>query len=302
MAMDGMMKKTTPAVSSDKISREDVKSVIVLFKRVFKVNGPVQDQAVFDEWCSRLCGYDRQVFLSAVRAYVESGKAEFDLEEICNAADAYIIRREQFKDVVIMLKNAYPNLIPSKEIFEFWLSNLIDIDYDCLYKAVRNYIHSNHFPPAISDIRLTATQLMEDGESLPAVEWQKLRNALGSAYAANAEEIYNGLNDVTKECIGGFSGFRELSLMDLTTLERVTRPTFLKEYESRERARIVRKSVVPVFRTPETEMVKYIETADRHLLEQKKPDAEECADSGKTPMPPHLKEELYRRLGYIKGN
>ena len=282
------------------LGRDKLFEVIRFLQCVFKTPGPVTDQAAFEAWYARTRAYDEEVFVSAVNAYVQSGKAVFDLDAVCAAVDAYAARREDFKKLVMVLGTAYPKMFADRYAFELWLSNLLDIDYRFLEMAVKNYIQSNHFPPTIADIRMTAARLMEKDEPVPALEWQRLKKALGSAYAENAEDVYNALNDVTKECIGGFGGFRELAMMDINSLEKITRPMFVKEFTLRNETRLRRKSVSAGCQLPSPGMERYIETADRHLpLEQKR---EEHPDSGKVHMPPHLREQLYRRLGWKDRN
>ena len=162
------------------------------------------------------------------------------------------ISREDFKVIAASLKAAYPkeDFMGSQHTFNLWYTALQDIDYPTLNKAALSYIMSNHFPPAISDIRQIVHDLESPADDIAAEEWARLMKALGHAGGPDAEEHWNRLPAITKEIIGGFSEFREWANSPTVDLLSVQRPMFIKRYEEKERILRRRGAVPDAFNPP----------------------------------------------------
>ena len=163
------------------------------------------------------------------------------------------ISREDFKLIVASLKAAYPkeDFISSQHTFNLWYTALQDLDYPTLQKAAMAYIMSNHFPPAISDIRQIAYDLDAPADDLAAEEWARLMKALGHAGSPEAADHWDRLPEVTREIVGGFSEFREWANTPTVNLMSVQRPMFIKRFEEVTRRRRLVGSVPESLRIPE---------------------------------------------------
>ena len=128
---------------------------------------------------------------------------------------------EDFRVIVRGLQAAYTrdNFIPNEYTFNLWYTALQDIPYPSLNRASTSYIMSNRFPPTIADIRQLAYDLTSQPDELPSAAW-------------------NQLPEITKKIVGGYATFRAWGNTELSALESVQRPMFVKrfeEYTQRER-------------------------------------------------------------------
>lgn len=147
---------------------------------------------------------------------------------------------EDFRVIVRGLQAAYPRdtFIPNEYTFNLWYTALQDIPYPSLNRASTSYIMSNRFPPTIADIRQLAYDLTSQPDELPSAAWNQLLRALRMSYAPNSEDVWNQLPDITKKIVGGYTTFRAWGNTELSALESVQRPLFVKrfeEYTQRER-------------------------------------------------------------------
>ena len=147
---------------------------------------------------------------------------------------------EDFRVIVRGLQAAYPRdtFIPNEYTFNLWYTALQDIPYPSLNRASTSYIMSNRFPPTIADIRQLAYDLTSQPDELPSAAWNQLLRALRMSYAPNSEDVWNQLPDITKKIVGGYATFRAWGNTELSALESVQRPMFVKrfeEYTQRER-------------------------------------------------------------------
>ena len=147
---------------------------------------------------------------------------------------------EDFRVIVRGLQAAYTrdNFIPNEYTFNLWYTALQDIPYPSLNRASTSYIMSNRFPPTIADIRQLAYDLTSQPDELPSAAWNQLLRALRMSYAPDSEDVWNQLPDITKKIVGGYATFRAWGNTELSALESVQRPMFVKrfeEYTQRER-------------------------------------------------------------------
>lgn len=163
------------------------------------------------------------------------------------------ITRDDFSIITKGLKAAYPkdDFISSEYTFNLWYTALQDIDYPTLNRAATAYIMSNHFPPAIADIRRIACDLVLPADEIAAEEWQRLMKALGQAGRPDAVEYWKALPEITREIVGGFSEFREWSFLPITDLMTVHRPMFIKRYEERMKRKRLTAPLPVQLRNPE---------------------------------------------------
>lgn len=196
---------------------------------------------------------------------------------------------EDFRTIMRGLIAAYPrdNFIPNEFTFNLWFSTLHDIDYPTLNRAAQAYIMSNKFPPTIAEIRQIAYDLDAPADGLAAEEWARLMKALGHAGSPEAADYWNRLPETTKEIVGGFSEYREWSLLPVADLMTVHRPMFIKRFEEKERMRRFRGAVPTALSPP----VKRLEEQVAYRLEEKiyKPGSGVSA-------PEEMIAELKRRL------
>ena len=163
------------------------------------------------------------------------------------------ISLDDFRTVIRGLSAAYTSndFIPNEYTFNLWYKALHDIDYVTLNKAAQAYMMTNKFPPTIADIRRIAFDLVLPADEIAAEEWQRLMKALGQAGRPDAVEYWKALPEITREIVGGFSEFREWSLLPITDLMTVHRPMFIKRYEERMKRKRLTAPLPVQLRNPE---------------------------------------------------
>lgn len=153
---------------------------------------------------------------------------------------------EDFRTIIRGLSAAYPkdNFIPDEYTFNLWYTTLQDIPYPTLHKASLNYIMTNRYAPSIYDLRAYAQDVNSAIDMLASQAWDKLFKALRYSYAPESEQVWNNLPEITKQCVGGYSTFRAWGNTELSALESVQRPMFVKRFEALQ-ARERKESAVP---------------------------------------------------------
>lgn len=160
---------------------------------------------------------------------------------------------DDFKTIMRGLIAAYPrdNFIPNEYTFNLWYKALSDFDYVTLNKAAQAYMMLNKFPPTIADIRRIACDMVLPADEIAAEEWNRLMKALGQAGSPDAVERWQKLPEVTREIVGGFSEFREWSMLPITDLMTVHRPMFIKRFEERTKQKRLTAPLPAQLRKPE---------------------------------------------------
>ena len=153
---------------------------------------------------------------------------------------------EDFRTIIRGLTSAYPkdSFIPDEYTFNLWYTTLQDIPYPTLHKASLNYIMTNRYAPSIYDLRAYAQDLDSAIDMLASQAWDQLLKALRNAYAPNSDRVWESLPDITKMCVGGYATFRAWGNTELSALESVQRPMFVKRFESYQ-ARERKEAAVP---------------------------------------------------------
>ena len=197
---------------------------------------------------------------------------------------------EDFRTLVRALQAAYTreSFIPNEYTFNLWYTTLQDIPYPSLNKACQNYIMTNKFPPTIADIRQLAYDLSAQPDELPSAAWNQLLRALREAYAPDSEEVWNQLPDITKKIVGGYATFRAWGNTELSALESVQRPMFVKRFEEYSQRERQAAAIPQALRKPEPALP---QPPARTAIEDKKNTGESIQ------APKEMLEHLYQKLG-----
>lgn len=197
---------------------------------------------------------------------------------------------EDFRTIVRGLQAAFPrdNFIPNEYTFNLWYTALQDIPYPSLNKASTSYIMSNRFPPTIADIRQLAYDLSAQPDELPSAAWNQLLRALREAYAPDSEEVWNQLPDITKKIVGGYATFRAWGNTELSALESVQRPMFVKRFEEYSQRERQAAAIPQALRKPEPALP---QPPARTAIEDKESTGE------RVQAPKEMLEQLYQKLG-----
>ena len=176
-----------------------------------------------------------------------------------------------FRTIMTALSTAYPrdNFVSNETAFNLWYSALHDLDYATLRKAAQSYIMLNKFPPTIADIRRIACDMVLPADEIAAEEWNRLMKALGQAGSPDAVERWQKLPEVTRELVGGFSEFREWSMLPITDLMTVHRPMFIKRFEERMKQKRLAAPLPVQLRKPERMLEEHLPPLIEDMQDQK---------------------------------
>ena len=197
---------------------------------------------------------------------------------------------EDFRTIVRGLQAAFPrdNFIPNEYTFNLWYTALQDIPYPSLNRASTSYIMSNRFPPTIADIRQLAYDLSAQPDELPSAAWNQLLRAFREAYAPDSEAVWEQLPDITKKIVGGYATFRAWGNTELSALESVQRPMFVKRFEEYSQRERQAAAIPQALRKPQPALP---EPPEKPAIEEKK-------STGESVQAPREKlEALYKKLG-----
>ena len=167
---------------------------------------------------------------------------------------------EDFRTIMRGLIAAYPrdNFIPNEFTFNLWFKALHDLDYYTLNRAAQAYMLTEKFPPTIADIRRLACDMILPADEIASEEWNRLMKELGQAGSPDAVERWKKLPEITREIVGGFSEFREWSMLPVTDLMTVHRPMFIKRFEERTKQKRLTAPLPAQLRKPERTLEEHL--------------------------------------------
>lgn len=112
-----------------------------------------------------------------------------------------------------------------------WLECLGDLDYRLVLQAVKKTIISSPYPPTIHEIRKNAIEISKPTTQKTAIEaWDEaLRMISNGLYMT--DEQFNQYSPEVKNFFGSVNQVRQLAMVDMDTINTVTKGQFLKQYD-----------------------------------------------------------------------
>lgn len=142
--------------------------------------------------------------------------------------------RDETKIIIRSIAAAYPNYHPAdlRETVDIWAAMLNSYDYKAVSEALQRYILSDKsgFAPAIGQI----TTLIGEKQSNflePMSAWAMVRKAVSNS-AYNSEAEFNKLPAEIQDAVGSAANLKEMSQMDIETVNSVEQSHFLRAYRT----------------------------------------------------------------------
>lgn len=142
--------------------------------------------------------------------------------------------RDETKIIIRSIAAAYPNYHPAdlRETVDIWAAMLNSYDYKAVSEALQRYILSDKsgFAPAIGQI----TTLIGEKQSNfldPMSAWVMVRKAVSNS-AYNSEAEFNKLPAEIQDAVGNAANLKEMSQMDIETVNSVEQSHFLRAYRT----------------------------------------------------------------------
>lgn len=137
-----------------------------------------------------------------------------------------------------MIKTAYPktyaNLSPEEanKTVELWSTMLKEYSYDIVFAALKTYIASEKFAPAVSDIIERIKLITEPGEVSEYEIWEDVRKAVCGDALYNPEKAFNSLPAIAQKIIKSPSQLKQWATMDSGEFETVVASNFMRSYKT----------------------------------------------------------------------
>ncbi len=149
--------------------------------------------------------------------------------------------KKEFAILIKAMKSVYadPTFIPDDYAMEVWYGLLKDLPYDIASAAVHKHMTTSTKVPKPADIRMAAAEIKApDTHFLSEAEaWDLVYKAICNA-AYHSDEEFEKLPPLCQKAIGSPASLKELSQMDIDTVQSVEKSLFSRNYRAQlERAR-----------------------------------------------------------------
>ena len=148
--------------------------------------------------------------------------------------------RDEVVATLKILKIAYPGFYSKMsardgiDAINVWCEMFDEDDVNAVKCALYKILEEHaDYPPTIADIKIKLKELRQavSGEKTSEELWQILKNAVSNGYYGSKEE-FEKLPDELKKFLGSPYALKELSQIDTSTLNTVTKGQFLKQISS----------------------------------------------------------------------
>jgi len=112
-----------------------------------------------------------------------------------------------------------------------WQECLGDLEYDLVLQAVKKTIIESPYPPTIHEIRKNAIEIINPDKRRTAIEaWDEALKMISRGLYMTEEEFDKHSPEV-KKFFGSVNQVRQQAVVDIDTINTVTKGQFLKQYE-----------------------------------------------------------------------
>lgn len=169
--------------------------------------------------------------------------------------------REETKKMILYLHMAYRDFCGDKDltsVVNIWHDAFKDYDVKVVEIAAKNYVKTNEFAPTIAGVMKQIRQISKTETETDL--WALIQKAASNGIYNSAEE-FEKLPPECQSFIGSADALKELSQIDMATMETVVKGQFLKRVESIQSHQEVQKGLP-------AEVRQAISAAKMKLLEQ----------------------------------
>lgn len=118
-----------------------------------------------------------------------------------------------------------------KIMLDTWQECLGDLDYKLVLQAVKKTIIESPYPPTIHEIRKNAIELINPTTKKTGIEaWNEAIEMISDGLYMTEEE-FNSHSPEVKRFFGSVNQVKQLAMVDMDTINTVTKGQFLKQYD-----------------------------------------------------------------------
>lgn len=169
--------------------------------------------------------------------------------------------REEIKTLMKYFQTVYPGFYQGSnqtQVVDVWFDALGEYDTKIVQLAAKNYVKTNEFAPTIAGVMKQIRQISKTETETDL--WALIQKAASNGIYNSAEE-FEKLPPECQSFVGSADALKELSQIDMATMETVVKGQFLKRVESIQSHQEVQKGLP-------AEVRQAISAAKMKLLEQ----------------------------------
>ena len=169
--------------------------------------------------------------------------------------------REETKTLMKYFQTVYPGFHQGSnqtQVVDVWFDAFGEYDTKIVQLAAKNYVKTNEFAPTIAGVMKQIRQISKTETETDL--WALIQKAASNGIYNSAEE-FEKLPPECQSFVGSADALKELSQIDMATMETVVKGQFLKRVESIQSHQEVQKGLP-------AEVRQAISAAKMKLLEQ----------------------------------
>lgn len=146
------------------------------------------------------------------------------------------MNRQETTQIITLLAGNYINISEkTKEqkqlMINTWQECLGDLDYKLVLHAVKKTIIESPYPPTIHEVRKNAIEFVNPTTQKTGIEaWNEAIKMISNGLYMT-EEQFNNYSPEVKRFFGSVNQVRQLAMVDMETINTVTKGQFLKQYD-----------------------------------------------------------------------
>ncbi len=144
--------------------------------------------------------------------------------------------RTEMVQIITLLAGNYETIANKSQqqkelMLNTWYECLGDLDYKLVLQAVKKTIIESPYPPTIHEVRKKAIEFVNPTTQKTGIEaWNEAIKMISNGLYMT-EEQFNNYSSEVKRFFGSVNQVRQLAMVDMETINTVTKGQFLKQYD-----------------------------------------------------------------------
>lgn len=146
------------------------------------------------------------------------------------------MNRTEMVQIITLLAGNYETIANKSQqqkelMLNTWYECLGDLDYKLVLQAVKKTIIESPYPPTIHEVRKKAIEFVNPTTQKTGIEaWNEAIKMISNGLYMT-EEQFNNYSSEVKRFFGSVNQVRQLAMVDVETINTVTKGQFLKQYD-----------------------------------------------------------------------
>lgn len=146
------------------------------------------------------------------------------------------MKKSEMVQIITLLAGNYEDIANKSQtqremMLNTWQECLGDLDYNLVLRAVKKTIIESPYPPTIHEVRKNAIELINPTTKKTGIEaWNEAIGMISNGLYMT-EEQFNNYSPEVKRFFGSVNQVKQLAMVDMETINTVTKGQFLKQYD-----------------------------------------------------------------------